>query len=73
MQILFAVVPTVDTRHLGALPEQHGWGQLALQPLPVVLNAGQSVTSGAHGLELRGTPAGAGQHTLEMETKIRRR
>jgi hypothetical protein len=38
-----------------------------------VLNAGQSVTSGAHGIEMRGTPDSVGQRTLEENKKRRRR
>lgn len=65
-QLLFVALPTVDTRHLRQIPDQHLWGQLALQPLPVTLNAAQGIGSGAHGIEMRGTPSAAGQRTLEM-------
>lgn len=72
-QLFFVVLPTVDSRHLAGPAAQGGWGRMALEPLPVSLNAQNSVLGGVHGLELRGTPTGAGQHTLEMgETKRRR-
>lgn len=73
MQLFVTVLPTVDTRHLWVAPEQHHWGQLALERLPVTLNAGQSVVSGTHGLEMRGSPSAVGQRSLEMEQKNRRR
>jgi len=73
LQFLFVAMPTVDTRHLWDTPEQHVWGGGALEPLPVTLNAGQSIVTGSHGLELRGTPRSAGQRTLEGEDRARRR
>lgn len=73
LQFLFVALPTVDTRHLWGTSEQHFWGQGYLEPLPVTLNAGQSIVAGSHGLEMRGTPRSAGQRTLEGEDKTRRR
>jgi hypothetical protein len=73
LQFLFVAMPTVDTRHLWETSEQHLWGRSALEPLPVTLNAGQSVVTGSHGLEMRGTPRSAGQRTLEGEDGSRRR
>lgn len=73
LQLFFVMLPTVDSSHLRALPEQHTWGRAALDPLPVTLNSAQSVAVGTHGLELRGTPTWAGQRTLEMSTPQRRR
>jgi hypothetical protein len=72
-QLFFAVLPTVDKRHLSGLPEQFGWGRAMLRPLPVTLNAGQSVDSGSHGVEIRGTPVSVGQRTLEMRTTGRKK
>ena len=71
-QLFFAALPTVDKRHLIGPPEQLGWGRAALGPLPVTLNAGQSVDSGSHGIEMRGTPSSLGQRTLEMRTTGRK-
>lgn len=72
-QLFFAAMPTVDTKHLWEAPEQFAWGRRALDPLAVTLNAGQSVTSGTQGIEMRGTPDSVGQRTLEMQKKRRRR
>jgi len=73
LQFLFVAMPTVDTRHLWDTPEQHVWGRGALESLPVTLNAGQSIVTGRHGLEMQGTPRSAGQRTLEGEDRSRRR
>lgn len=72
-QLIFVLLPTVDSRHLVGSPQHHEWGRLALEPLPVSLNVQNSFVGGVHGLELRGTPTGAGQHTLEMDDRKRRR
>jgi hypothetical protein len=73
LQFLFIAMPTVDTRHLWETSEQHLWGRGELEPLSVTLNAGQSIVTGSHGLEMRGTPRAAGQRTLEGEERSRRR
>jgi len=72
-QLFFVAMPTVDSKHLWEGPEQFTWGRRALEPLKVTLNAGNSVTSGTHGIEMRGTPDSAGQRTLESQHKRRRR
>ena len=72
IQLFFVALPTVDSRHLRQLPEQLTWGRAGLEPLPVTLNSANSVTTGAHGVEMNGTPSWAGQHTLEMSAPRRR-
>lgn len=72
-QLFFVALPTVDTRHLNAKPVQLTWGRATLEPLPVTLNAGQSLSSGIHGIEMRGTPDSVGQRTLEMTSPKRRK
>jgi hypothetical protein len=72
-QLFFIAMPIVDTRHLNAKPAQLSWGRADLEPLPVTLNAGQSLSSGDHGIELRGTPDSVGQRTLEMAATQRRK
>ena len=72
-QIFFVAMPTVDSKHLWESPEQFTWGRQALDPLTVALNVGSSVTSGTHGIEMRGTPDSVGQRTLEVQKKRRRR
>jgi hypothetical protein len=72
-QLFFVALPTVDSKHLWESPEQFTWGRRALEPLTVTLNEGNSVTSGTHGIEMRGTPDSVGQRTLESQHKRRRR
>jgi len=72
-QFFFQVVPTVDTRHLTGGAEQLGWGRELLRSLPVTLNAAQSLDSGIHGVEMRGSPTSVGQRTLEMRTPGRKK
>ena len=72
-QLFFVAIPTVDTRHLNARAAQLSWGRADLEPLPVTLNAGQSLSSGTHGIEMRGTPDSVGQRTLEMKPSVRRK
>ena len=72
-QLFFVAMPTVNTRHLDTSPGQLSWGRAALQPLPITLNTAQSMDSGSHGIELRGTPDSVGQRTLEMRTMPQRK
>ncbi len=72
-QLFFVAMPTVDTRHRWEAPEQFSWGRRSLDPLMATLNAGQSIASGTHGIELRGTPDSVGQRTLEAQRKRGRR
>jgi len=67
VQLLFSVVPIVDTSEY-ADDSTHAmhWGMSLLDPLPRTLNAQQSLRTGSSGLELGGTPSKVGQHTLEM-------
>ncbi|UCH46610.1 MAG: hypothetical protein JSU95_10825 [Betaproteobacteria bacterium] len=64
-QFIVTVTQVVDTRYLDEWPGQHAWGVSMLQPLPVALNREQSLDSGEHGIEQRGTPTSSGQRTLE--------
>ena len=73
VQFFFVAMPTVDTKYLWEAPEQFSWGRKSLDSLMVTLNTGQSVTSGTHGIEMRGTPDSVGQRTLEAQKKRRRR
>ncbi|HSN71903.1 MAG TPA: hypothetical protein VLT59_10340 [Steroidobacteraceae bacterium] len=72
VQLFFVAMPTVDSSDLRAPAEQHGWGRRLLREPPRTLNAGQDIASGQHGVELLGTPDGAGQRTLESQWKSRR-
>ena len=66
VQFFFAVAPTVDTRGNEADYEPNEWGMALLRSLPETLNSRQSLESGQNGMQRRGTPEKAGQHTLEM-------
>lgn len=72
-QLFYVAMPTVDTRYMNVKPEQFRWGRAALGPLPVTLNAAQSMISGTNGVEMRGTPDSVGQHALEMKTQEQRK
>jgi hypothetical protein len=66
VQLVVSVVPTVDIGHLTAAAPQHAWGRGLLTRLPEGLNRSSSLETGASGVERRGVPYGAGQHTLEQ-------
>jgi hypothetical protein len=66
VQFIVTVAQIVDTSYLEKPPTQHSWGSSLMRPLPIALNRAQSLDSGQHGLEQRGTPTSAGQRTLEM-------
>jgi len=68
IQLLVSVVPTVDIRDLKEPAFQHAWGRGLLARVPEGLNRGSSLETGASGLEQRGTPTRAGQHTLEQRS-----
>ncbi len=72
VQLFFVAIPTVDSSYLKEPSTQHDWGQRMLRPLPATLNSAQDMASGEHGVELLGTPEGAGQRTLEEDVKRRR-
>ncbi|KPK11615.1 MAG: hypothetical protein AMJ68_04905 [Acidithiobacillales bacterium SG8_45] len=64
-QFIVKVTQIVDTSYLEKPSIQHTWGASLTRPLPIALNSAQSLDSGLHGLEQRGTPASVGQRTLE--------
>lgn len=66
IQFLVKVEQMVDTKYLENDSVQHDWGFSLLKPLPHALNLGQSLDSGAKGMEQRGTPTEVGQRALEM-------
>jgi hypothetical protein len=65
-QILVTVSSLVDSTAVRRPASQHRWGEMWLNPLPQVLNTGQSPQDGRFGLEQRLAPTFVGQHTLEM-------
>ena len=67
LQFIVKVAPIVDTKYLEKPYPQHNWGFSLLQPLSMGLNRKQSLDSGNHGLEQRGTPTDVGQHALEFQ------
>jgi hypothetical protein len=69
LQPLFGIVPVVDVDDLLERMRQHRWGAASLESLPVTLNAGSSTATGQAGIERRGTPSAAGQHSLEINNR----
>jgi hypothetical protein len=67
VQFLVVVMSLSDVAHLLLPADAHDWGQELLGAPPVVLNSGQSLSYGQHGLEQRISPDFVGQNTLEME------
>jgi len=65
-QFLFSTMSLTDDSALRQPSPQHVWGRDDLQRLPVLLNSGQSLRSGQHGLQQRLAPVMAGQTSLEM-------
>lgn len=67
LQALFSINQIVDTSaYEDDAFDSINWGVSLLDPLPLILNDRQSLTSGSAGLEQSGTTTKIGQHTLEM-------
>jgi hypothetical protein len=66
LQLLWAVLPLVDTSGIRQDTPQHRWGTALLERLPVTLNAAQSPDSGQHGVQQSDAPTVIGPQTLEM-------
>jgi hypothetical protein len=66
IQTFIGITSLVDSDHLTGDAIQHNWGMSLLKPLPRTLNDRQSLETGTSGLQQRGMPTGAGQHTLEL-------
>lgn len=66
VQFLIAAMSLADLSALEAPADAHRWGLAMLQAPPVALNDGQSLRTGAHGLQQRIAPVYAGQSALEM-------
>jgi len=66
VQPSIGLVDVVDIDDLLTPMPQHRWGATWLQELPQLLNSANSPDSGASALEQRGTPAAAGQRSLEQ-------
>ncbi len=69
LQPLLGIVPIVDVDDLLERLPQHRWGAASLRSLPVTLNANSGIDTGQAGLEQRGTPKAAGQHSLEINNR----
>ncbi len=69
IQFVMAFISVVDTEDLEVTPYQHRWGAQILNKSQFdLLNAPSSLETGQSGVELLGTPTGAGQRTLELNT-----
>jgi hypothetical protein len=66
VQLIFSAISLSDASAFRRPSDTHSWGAAWLRPLPSALNSGQTLRSGAHGLQLRSAPSYAGQQTLEM-------
>jgi hypothetical protein len=70
MTLIFSIGSLTDTAAYEASADHPmNWGLGLTDPLLVSLNRGQDLESGANGLQLSGTPAAAGQHTLELSPR----
>ncbi|HKK22212.1 MAG TPA: hypothetical protein VJ947_00890 [Pseudohaliea sp.] len=67
VQPLVGVAPIVSVEDLLRPLPQHGWGASNLLPMPAAQNLPNRPDQGATGIEQRGTPAGAGQRSLELD------
>lgn len=66
VQLAVALLSVIDTADLRRDPYQHLWGAGLLEAdITAGLNRQSSLITGASGVELLGTPRGAGQHALE--------
>lgn len=72
-QLVFGAVSLADPALRRQRAGQHRWGRSCLDPPRVTLNAGQSLQSGEHGLQLNLAPKYAGQQSLEMEKPVKPR
>lgn len=67
IQPILTVQQIVDTgRFEDDAVDAVDWGRSWLEPLPIVLNDNQSLSSGTGGFEQSGTTTKVGQHTSEM-------
>ncbi len=66
VQALVSVISVVDVDDLTHRLLQHRWGAFNLAPLAVGLNRQQDLSTGENGLQRRGTPTRAGQHSTQM-------
>lgn len=70
-QFVFSAISLTDPALRRQRSDQLRWGRSCLEPLPVALNAGQSLRSGEHGLQLSLPPKYAGQQSLEMAKPVK--
>ena len=69
IQLIIAVMSVVDTGEIIETPVSVKWGGAMLQSrLPESLNRQSSPLFGTNGLEINGTPTGAGQRSLEANS-----
>lgn len=66
MQWVTSVISLTDTGSFRRTHPAFDWGSARLRPAPVVLNSGQDLRSGKHGLQQHNAPKHVGQSTLEM-------
>ncbi|GAB3279811.1 hypothetical protein [Parahaliea aestuarii] len=67
IQPLFGFAEVVEVGDLLTPLPQHDWGANLLDRLPAVLNSESRPDMGNSGIQQRGTPAGIGQQSLELQ------
>ena len=68
IQPLAGFISVIDTDDLTGPMPQHDWGSDLLQSrLTATLNSGSDPDTGQNGLQRRGTPAAAGQQSLQVD------
>jgi hypothetical protein len=67
VQTAFSVMSVTDPGGFDEPPASRNWGvDLLKARLPEALNRGSDLKTGQSGVERKGSPLGAGQHTLEL-------
>ena len=68
LTLIFSAGSFTDTEQYESSPARAlDWGSALTKPLPVTLNARQSLESGQNGIQLTTNSEGIGQHTLELK------
>ena len=69
MTLIFSAGSFTDTQQYeSSAARSLDWGRALTKPLPVTLNARQSLETGQNGIQLTTNSEGIGQHTLELKT-----
>jgi hypothetical protein len=73
VQLFISVMSVTSPGGYDQAPVNNFWGaQLLTSRLPNALNRGSNLDTGQSGVEVKGTPDGAGQHSLELRPALQR-